>query len=298
MSLKERVAAFAARASIEITAADGALPATLVGRLPAGTTLYVAHTPNTTLADVAEVACAAESAGFRGCPHVVARRIASRAELNAGLARLKSGGVSRALLVAGDQSPPAGEFAGTLEILESGALAAAGITSIGIAGHPQGNPNIPQAAIWDALARKQAYAARSGARVHIVSQFGFDPVALVAWDGELTAHGIALPVHAGVAGPASLKSLAKFAMMCGIGASLGALLSNPAALGSLRALVKTIDEIFPALVRLLEGAPGRRIQQPHFFAFGGVMKTVEWLEAVSAGRFEIDEDAGALVVTP
>ncbi len=92
------------------------------GRLPAGTTLYVAHTPNTTLADVAEVACAAERAGFRGCPHLVARRIASRAELDAALARLKAGGVSRALLVAGDQSPPAGEFASTLEILESGAL--------------------------------------------------------------------------------------------------------------------------------------------------------------------------------
>ena len=149
------------------------------------------------------------------------------------------------LLVAGDQTPPAGEFASTLEILESGALAAAGITSIGVAGHPQGNPNIPTAALWDALARKQAYAGAAGARVHIVSQFGFDPAALVAWDRELTARGIGLPVHVGVAGPASLKSLAKFAMMCGIGASLGALLSNPTALGTLKSLVKTVDEIFP-----------------------------------------------------
>jgi len=293
---KERIAAFAARASLEITAADGQLPAALVGRLPAETTLYVAHTPNTTLADVSEVACAAERAGFRGCPHIVARRIASRAELEASLGRLTSGGVSRALLVAGDQTPPAGEYAGTLEILESGALAAAGIVTIGVAGHPQGNPAIPQQAIWDALARKQAYAAKTGTRVHIVSQFGFDPAALAGWDRELTARGITLPVHAGVAGPASLKSLAKFAMMCGIGASLGALLSNPTALGSLRALVKTVDEIFPALVRLLDGAPGRRIERPHFFAFGGVMKTVDWLEAVRAGRFEIDEGAGALVV--
>jgi methylenetetrahydrofolate reductase (NADPH) len=294
--LKERIAAFAARASIEITAADGGLPAALAGRLPPETTLYVAHTPNAKLADVAEVACAAELAGFRGCPHIVARRIASRAELEASLARLKSGGVSRALLVAGDQTPPAGDYPGTLEILESGALAAAGITSIGVAGHPEGNPSIPADAIWDALARKQAYAVKTGARVHIVSQFGFDPAALAAWDRELTARGIALPVHAGVAGPASLKSLAKFAMMCGIGASLGALLSNPAALGGLRALVKTVDEIFPALVRLLDGPPGRRIVRPHFFAFGGVMKTVEWLEAVRAGRFEIDAGAGALVV--
>jgi methylenetetrahydrofolate reductase (NADPH) len=296
-SFKERIAAFAARASLEITAADGALPQALAGRLPPGTTLYVAHTPNTKVADVAEVACAAERAGFRGCPHLVARRIASRKELDSALARLKADGVSRALLVAGDQTPPAGEYASTLQILESGALATAGITSIGVAGHPQGNPNIPAQALWDALARKQAYADETGARVHIVSQFGFNPAALANWDAELTARGIALPLHAGVAGPASLKSLARFAMMCGIGASLGALLSNPTALGSLRALVKTIDEIFPALVRLLDGPPGRRIERPHFFAFGGVMKTVEWLEAVRAGRFEIDEGAGALVVT-
>jgi hypothetical protein len=80
-SLESRIAAFASRASLEITSSDGALPATLVGRLPAGTALYVAHTPNAKLADVAEMACAAERAGFRGCPHLVARRIASRAEL-------------------------------------------------------------------------------------------------------------------------------------------------------------------------------------------------------------------------
>jgi methylenetetrahydrofolate reductase (NADPH) len=293
--LKQRIVEFAASASLEITSSDKGLPASLAGRLPAGTTLYVAHTPNATLADVAEAACIAESAGFRGCPHIVARRIASSAELATALDRLKRGGVSRVLLVAGDLTPPSGEFASTLDILDSGALAAAGIEAVGVSGHPEGNPNIEAASIWEALARKQAYGERTGARVHIVSQFGFDPAALVTWDRELTRHGIALPVHVGVAGPASLKSLAKYAMLCGIGASLGALLTNPAALGTLRSLVKTVDEIFPALVRLRDGALARRLVKPHFFAFGGVMKTVEWLEAVRAGRFDIDAD-GAIVI--
>ncbi|HKX59808.1 MAG TPA: methylenetetrahydrofolate reductase, partial [Steroidobacteraceae bacterium] len=272
--------------SLEITSADGALPATLAGRLPAGTALYVAHTPNAKLADVAEVACAAELAGFRGCPHLVARRIASRAELDAALARLRKGGVSSALLVAGDLTPPAGEYASTLDVLDSGALDDAGLSTVGVAGHPEGNPNIPPDVAWDALLRKQAWAARTGVAVHVTTQFGFDAAALAAFDAGLAARGISLPVHVGVAGPASLKSLAKFAVMCGIGASLAAVLSNPLALGSLKTLVRTIDEVFPAVVARAEAAP-RRFVQPHFFAFGGVMKTVEWLEAVRAGRFDV-----------
>ncbi len=293
-ALRERIAGFAGLASLEITSADGALPAALAGRLPPGTTLYVAHTPNATLAQVAEVACAAQAAGFQGCPHLVARRIASRAELGAALERLRHGGVTRALLVAGDLTPPAGEFSSTLEVLDSGALDGAGLAALGVAGHPEGNPNIPPAAAWDALARKQAWGAKTGVAVHVATQFGFDTGALATFDRELAARGITLPVHVGVAGPASLKSLAKFAAMCGIGASLGALLTNPGALGALKSLVKTVDEVFPAIVRLREGPLANRLVQPHFFAFGGVMKTVEWLEAVRAGRFELDGDTIAL----
>jgi methylenetetrahydrofolate reductase (NADPH) len=286
-----RVAEFAARASLEITSNDRELPPALVGRLPAGTPLYVAHTPNATLAQVAEVACAAQAAGFAGCPHLVARRIATRPEIEAALARLRAGGVKRALLVAGDLTPPAGEYTSTLELLESGVLDDAGLTTIGVAGHPEGHPDIPPETAWDALVRKQAWSRRTGIAMHVATQFGFDTAALAAFDAGLTARGVTLPVHVGVAGPASLKSLAKFAAMCGIGASLGALLTNPGALGALKSLVKTIDEIFPAVVRLREGPLARRLVQPHFFAFGGVMKTVEWLEAVRNGRFMIADAA-------
>jgi methylenetetrahydrofolate reductase (NADPH) len=293
-TLESRIAAFAARASVEITSGDRELPASLAGRLPAGTTLYVAHTPNAKLADVAETACAAERAGFRGCPHLVARRIVSRGELESALARLRDGGVDRALLVAGDLTPPAGEYSSTLDVIDSGVLDRAGLKAVGVAGHPEGNPNIPADVAWEALRRKQAWGERTGIALHVATQFGFDTAALAAFDAGLTARGITLPVHVGVAGPASLKSLAKFAAMCGIGASLGALLTNPGALGALKSLVKTVDEVFPAIVRLRKGPLAERLVQPHFFAFGGVMKTVEWLRAVREGRFDLDGDTIAL----
>ena len=52
----------------------------------------------------------------------------------------------------------------------------------------------------------------------------------------------------------------------------------------------SVVKVFPAVVRVAEASPGGRFVQPHFFAFGGVMKTVDWLEAVRAGRFDLDGD--------
>jgi methylenetetrahydrofolate reductase (NADPH) len=294
--LRRKIAEFAGAASLEITPHDKALPSSLVGRLPAGTTLYVTHTPNTTLMEVMELAAAAERAGFHACPHIAARRLHSRAELEDGLAALRHHAITRALLIAGDLDTPAGPFTSTLDILEAGGLVEAGITSIGVAGHPEGHPRVSEEALWEALRLKQAFGERTGIRMHVVSQFGFDPAALATWDRELAARGIDLPVHVGIAGPASLKSLARFAVLCGIGASLRALLMSPSALATLKSLVKTVDEMFPGVVRLREGALAHRLVTPHFFAFGGVMKTVEWLEAVRAGRFDFDADAGRIAV--
>jgi methylenetetrahydrofolate reductase (NADPH) len=294
--LKDRMIGFAREASIEITPHDRALPSALVGRLPAGTTLYVTHTPNTTLMEVMELAAAAERAGFHACPHIAARRLHSHAELEDGLAALRRHAITRVLLIAGDLDTPAGPFASTLDIMEGKALVEAGVTSIGVAGHPEGHPRVSEEELWEALRMKQAFGERTGIRMHIVSQFGFDPAALASWDRQLTARGIVLPVHVGLAGPASLKSLARFAILCGIGASLRALLMSPSALATLKSLVRTVDEMFPGVARLRAGALAHRLVKPHFFAFGGVKRTVEWLEAVRAGRFDFDGEAGRIAV--
>ncbi|MCI0436250.1 MAG: methylenetetrahydrofolate reductase, partial [Gemmatimonadetes bacterium] len=234
--------------------------------------------------------------GFRAFPHLVARRVASESALDGALGRLREHGVTRAMLVAGDLSTPAGIYASTLDILESGRLAAAGIDTLGVAGHPEGHKRIGSTLLWRSLRQKQEYSELMGARMHIVSQFGFNPGALVDWERQLTEHGIVLPVHVGIAGPASLKTLIRYAMLCGIGASLNALMANLSALSTARHLVTSADEMLLAVVRAREGAPARRFVQPHFFSFGGAQETVRWLLALREGRFEIDEATGALVV--
>jgi len=293
--LKDRLIDFVGTASIEVTPQDGETLSALAGRLPPGTSVYVTHTPNATIADVAEMACAVEGQGFRAFPHIVARRIEGEKALATALGRLQDAGITRAMLVAGDLSTPAGVFASTLDILDSGTLVSAGINTIGVAGHPEGHKRIGSTLLWKSLQQKQDYAELTGARVHIVSQFGFNPGALVDWERQLTERGIALPVHVGIAGPASLKTLIRFAMLCGIGASLNALMTNLSAINSTKHLVTSANEMLVQIVREREGALARRIIQPHFFSFGGVLQTVRWVEAIRAGHFDIEAGSGTLV---
>jgi methylenetetrahydrofolate reductase (NADPH) len=293
-ALHERIVRFAGRASVEITPQERDAVRALTGLLPRGTAVYVTQTPSATVADVAETACEVEGQGFRAFPHIVARRIPGEAVLVAALARMRDAGIDRALLVAGDLTTPAGAFAGTQDVLATGALVNAGFLTLGVAGHPEGHKRIGATTLWSVLQDKQEYAEVTGTRMHIVSQFGFDPGAVCAWDRQLTAHGIRLPVHVGIAGPAPLKVLIRYAMLCGIGNSLNALMTNLSALSSVRHLATSAGEVLVQVVRAREGALERRLVQPHFFSFGGVLGTARWLRAVQDGDFELTPDGGLL----
>jgi methylenetetrahydrofolate reductase (NADPH) len=294
--LKNRIVDFVRLASLEMTPHDRGIGQTLSGRLPAGTSIYVTHTPNASVGDVAAAACEIESHGFRACPHIVARRIPNERSLNSALATMRESGIVRALLVAGDLSSPAGDFASSLDILATGALARAGFTTLGVAGHPEGHKRIGSMSLWAALREKQEYAAATGSHMHIVSQFGFDPVAIGTWVRQLDEHGITLPVHVGIAGPASLRTLIRFAMLCGIGASLNSLMASLSALTNVRQLVTTVDEMICQLARAWEGGFANRVIKPHFFSFGGVAATADWLNAVAGGNFHLDSSASRIII--
>src|SRR5579872_183562 len=231
--LKRAVIAFARRASTEISPHDEKLLDDLTPLLPAGTPVYVAHTPKASLEDVVRVAGRVQSLGFTASPHIVARRMPSEEKLRNMLACLREQGIEQALLVAGDLHQPLGPFRSTLEVIATGALEGAGLKRIGVAGHPEGHPSVGPEELLAALRAKQEFAARSGIAVHIVTQFGFNPQGVCAWERMLTQEGIQLPVHVGMAGPTSLTKLLKFAVQCGIGTSVGALMKNPGAVASL-----------------------------------------------------------------
>ena len=295
-ALKRAIVDFAHHASTEVSTHDEDSMPVLAATLPAGTAVYVAHTPKAKLSEVVATAVRLQGLGFRASPHIVARRIESRQALETGLQQLAAAGVEQALLVAGDLDKPLGPYTSTLDIIDSGLLQNSSLKRLGVAGHPEGHKQVPDDVLLAALRHKQAFAARTGLELYIATQFTFDAGAILAWDERLTSEGITLPAHIGIAGPTPLPKLIKYAMVCGVGASLNSVMKNMTAMAKLARLATTPDEMLMGLVRGGAAQGSSRIVQPHFYAFGGVSATARWIRAVIDGNFEIKPDGGKFVM--
>ena len=133
--------------------------------------------------------------------------------------------------------------------------------------------------------RKLAYAAANGIDAFIVSQFCFDPGAIVGWVERFRSRGVTVPVRVGVAGIATIRTLLNYARRCGIGNSVRALGAEPISLP--RLLTQQGPE---KLVRRLAAAEaGASVAGLHCFPFGGFAQTARWLQTVAAGRFRLDD---------
>lgn len=287
--LRQAIIEFARGASIEITPPDVRHLGELQSLLAPGTVVFVAHTPKATLADVVDAAIQVQEAGFRGCAHMAARRLESAADLERALRRLADAGCDRVLLIAGDLSKPLGPYRSTLDIFGSGILDDCGIRTFGVAGHPEGHKDVDDKELWSALTAKQEFARRTGADVRIFTQFGFDADLLIGWTEELQRRGIHLPVHPGQAGPASVDKLVRYAVLCGIGASLKAALSDAGRIANLRKAARAADEVLTSLVSARLSGKGAALAAPHYYPFGGTLDTARWLSAVQAGRIRMTD---------
>ncbi len=255
--------------------------------LSPGTTIYVAHPPNTSLDDVVQMAMRLREFGYKSVPHLIARKLRSRAELDSALAQMHDIGIDQILVVAGDLMQPLGPFGNTMELLQTGLLQQHGFKTVGIAGHPEGSQAIGPAMLRRVLYEKAQFAADTGLQMYIVTQFGFNAQAVIDWETELSTMGIELPIHVGMAGPTSLKQLLRYAMRCGINASMRMMVGKASAMSEHLKLTP-VDEMVPAFARHRLSHPDCRMIRAHFYALGGAERTARWLNAIRSGNFEID----------
>ena len=278
--------------SVETTPGSAAKVEDFGAVLPAGTTVNVTQLPGASISDIIAVCRRLRIEGMEPVPHIAARSIQSKAELAAYLDGLTGeASVKEVLVIGGGVSTPIGPYAETMDILASGHLEAAGIRKVGVAGHPEGSPDISADGLAIALAAKNEWAARTGIETYIETQFCFDAGAIFKWEKSIRAAGNVLPIHIGVPGPASLKTLLKFAQISGIGPSMRVLTRQTRNITRLLT-VQAPDKLLVGLANGLRADPECLIRHLHFYPFGGLAKTVSWIDQVAGGAFSLNSKDG------
>ena len=226
---------------------------TELSELPKVKDVYITMLPGNDYREVANKATELAKSGFNPVPHFPARSIKNQSELEDFVNRCKDGGVKQALVIGGS-AQPIGDFHCSLQLLETGLFEG---WKIGIAGHPEGSPDISDEDLKKAMSDKKTYAD------YIITQWSLNAKPIAKFISEQT-----LPVHVGITGPLKISSLLKFANIVWAKNSINFLKSN---------ITQAIDLLKPRdpnyLIEKLKGST----ENFHIYTFGGLKETNKWL---------------------
>ena len=264
-------------ASIEVSPKQALESADLPTLFPQGTSVYITDVGTDPSHTLVAAAKRVTDLGYNAVPHFASRRLASRAGLEDRIkATTQEAGVTDVLVIGGGLEKQAGDFSSTMEVLDTGYFDQNGVTHIGVAGHPEGSPDFNNDVAMHALRLKKQFGERTGAKMRIVTQFGFDGASFANWALKLRDSGIDMPVHLGVAGPAKITTLVKYAAMCGVGNSLSFFKRNTRSIATL-ATKHSPEGVVGPIEKAWAENPNGGIAQIHVFPFGGVKNSAEWL---------------------
>ena len=206
-------------------------------------------------------------------------------------------GITEGLLIGGGVDKPLGEFSASIEVLRTGLFEKYGFTKLGLAGHPEGSPDIPEADCALAIQQKNNYAHDTDMSLYLATQFVFEAAPILAWEKKIRQQGNVLPVYAGIPGLATIKTLLRHAQHCGVGPSMRMLTRNP--MNMLRLTLKDSflgqyvnapssepSELLRDLMAGIHADPDCLIQQCHLYPLGGLKKSAAWMYKIQDGEFE------------
>jgi len=224
-----------------------------LSNLPKVKDVYITLLPGEDFRQVAEKAKELANLSFNPVPHFPARSIKNLDILKDYVMRCKDGGVKQALVIGGS-AQPVGDFHCSLQLLETGLFEG---FRIGIAGHPDGSPDISDSDLEKAMKDKKPYAD------YIVTQWLMEPDPIIKFVSKQT-----IPVHVGITGPMKISTLLKFANTVGAKNSINFIKSN---------LGKTFDLLRPKdpndLIEKIKSVTSNF----HIYTFGGLKETNTWL---------------------
>ena len=254
---------------------------------PKNTRVYIAHLEGTTIEDMLVTAKRIKSASFIPMPHFPARIIKDNKVLEDWINRYSEIGVNEALLLAGGVDRPLGNLSNSMELLSTGLFEKYGFERLHVAGHPEGNkdidPNGSDINVMNALKWKQDYSKDTNAKISIATQFLFESKPVIDWANKILSNGITLPINVGIAGPAKLQTMIKFAIACGVGPSLRVLERRAKDITKLLFPFEPTN-ILTELADYKENNPNTNIEGIHFFPLGGIEKSSDFIKNINTAQ--------------
>jgi len=228
-------------------------PNTDLGTLPNLKDVYITFLPGGDYKETAKKAEELVKKGSNPIPHFPARSIQNNTQLKEYVSMCKDIGVKQVLVIGGSREP-VGDFDSSIQLLETGYFEG---MKIGIAGHPEGSPDISDSNLEKAMKDKKPYAD------YIVTQWLLNPQPIIDFISKQS-----VPVHVGITGPLKITSLIKFANIVGAKNSLNFLKSN---------FSKALDLMKPKDPNDLIGKVKSHTDFFHIYTFGGLKETNKWL---------------------
>lgn len=244
--------------------------------LAPGTTVTVTASPSHGIERTVEVSERLAARGLSVVPHLAARMLRSRGELEEVAARLAAAGVSEVFVIGGDASPPAGEFSDAAGLLEALRTVQHPFARIGVGGYPEGHPKIADDALVTALLRKQADAA------YLVTQLCFDAAALERWIASLREQGVTLPIVVGLPGVVDRGKLVEVSLLTGVGASLSYLRRHGREVAALMRRRQYDPGPLARAVATRLTDPALDVRGVHLFTFNQVAQTQDWVRSLTS----------------
>ncbi len=277
--------------SLEMTGKD--VPGLMEAKdsIPAGTKINVTFLGNEDLEMRVSAAKAVRELGFVPVPHISARRLSSRAQLEEFLSRLQDvGATDSVFVVGGDPTTPEGPYEDSYDVIRTGLLLDYGVKEVSIAGYPEGHPDISDEVLWRALDEKSLSLAQQGLQATILTQFAFDTDPVLAWVDQVRARGIDSTIRIGTPGPAGIKRLLGFARRFGIGANAMIVKKYGFSLTNLMGTAgpdKFVTDLSAMLADKTAEPSAGTTSGPvklHFYTFGGLLATADWAREYSRAQ--------------
>ena len=242
--------------------------------------IYVTYLPDEDMNKVIDTAKKLTLEGYSVIPHLPARTIPNNKELEKYIQSLSEESGCSKILVIGGGGNQKGSITSSIEILETDLLSKYNFKEVGLAGHPEGNPDVTQVDLDNAIIEKNKFSKKSDFKMYLATQFFFEAKSLRAWEQHLNNLDNNLEIHAGIPGPATLKTLLSYATSCGIGNSIR-FLSKQALNITKLATTRSPDKLIYDLASYQIENSDTKFKKIHFYAFGGIKKTSDWLKAVN-----------------